>query len=54
MIWNNKVRNLASRNAGRLILMDLDNEPRALNQARFTTDGTTLKVSKDTHLDEPC
>ena len=36
---NNIVRNLASRNAGRMILMDLEHEPRAMDQARFTTDG---------------
>ena len=32
------VRNLASRNAGRMILMDLEHELRALDQSRFTTD----------------
>ena len=37
--WNNIVRNLASRNAGRMMLMDLEYELRALNQARFTSDG---------------
>ena len=36
--WNNIVRNLASRNAGRMILMDLEHEPKALDQARFSTD----------------
>ena len=35
--WNNIVRTLASRNAGRFILMDLEHEPRVLDQARFTT-----------------
>ena len=35
--WNNIVRNLASRNAGRMILME--HELRALHHARFTTDG---------------
>ena len=38
--WNNIVRNLASRNAGRMILMDIENELRAMDQARLTTDGT--------------
>ena len=33
------MRNLASRNAGRKIPMDLEDELRALDQARFTTDG---------------
>ena len=33
------MQNLASRNAGRMILMDLEHELRALDQARFTTDG---------------
>ena len=37
--WNNIVRNLASRNDGRMILMDLEHELRAIDQARFTTDG---------------
>ena len=37
--WNNIVRNLASRNAGRMILMDLEHELRAMDKARFTTDG---------------
>ena len=37
--WNNIVRNMASRKAGRMILMDLKHELRALDQARFTTDG---------------
>ena len=37
--WNNTVKNLASRNAGRMILMDLEHELRAMDQARFTTDG---------------
>ena len=35
--WNNLVRNLASRNAGRMILIDLEHELRALDQSRFTT-----------------
>ena len=37
--WNNIVRNLASRNAGRVILMDIEHELRAMDQARLTTDG---------------
>ena len=37
--WNNISRNLASRNAGRMILMDIEHELRAMDQARLTTDG---------------
>ena len=37
--WNNLLRNLASRNAGRMILMDIEHELRAMDQARLTTDG---------------
>ena len=37
--WNNNLRNLASRNAGRMILMDIEHELRAMDQARLTTDG---------------
>ena len=37
--WNNILRNLASRNAGRMILMDTEHELRAMDQARLTTDG---------------
>ena len=37
--WNNIVRNLASCNARRMIRMDLEHELRAMDQARFTTDG---------------
>ena len=37
--WNNKLKNLASRNAIRMILMDLEHELRAMDQARLTTDG---------------
>ena len=33
------MRNLAIRNAGRMILMDLEHELRAVDQARFITDG---------------
>ena len=37
--WNNIVRNLTSGNAGRIILMDLEHELSAMDQARFTTGG---------------
>ena len=37
--WNNILRNIASRNAGRMILMDIEHELRAMDQARLTTDG---------------
>ena len=37
--WNNILRSLASRNAGRMILMDIEHELRAMDQARLTTDG---------------
>ena len=37
--WNNILRNLASRNGGRMILMDIEHELRAIDQARLTTDG---------------
>ena len=37
--WNNIIRNLASRNTGRMILMDIEHELRAMDQARLTTDG---------------
>ena len=37
--WNNILRNIASRNAGRLILMGIEHELRAMDQARLTTDG---------------
>ena len=33
------MRNLASRNAGRMILLDIGHELRAIDQARLTTDG---------------
>ena len=36
---NNILRNLASRNAERMILMDIEREMRAMDQARLTTDG---------------
>ena len=37
--WNNILRNLASRDAGRMILMDIEHELRAMDQTRLTTDG---------------
>ena len=37
--WNNILRNLASRNAGRLILMNIEHELKAMDQVRLTTDG---------------
>ena len=37
--WNNILRNLASRNARRMILMNIEHELRAMDQARLTTDG---------------
>ena len=37
--WNNMLRSLASRNAGRMILMDIELELSAMVQARLTTDG---------------
>ena len=37
--WNNILRNLASRNAGQMILMDIEHELRAVDQASLTTDG---------------
>ena len=37
--WNKILRNLASRNAGRMIIMDIEHELRAMDQARLTTDG---------------
>ena len=37
--WNNILRNLANRNAGRMILMDIEHELRAMDQARLITDG---------------
>ena len=37
--WNNILRNLASRNAGRMNLMDIEHELRAMDQARLFTDG---------------
>ena len=37
--WNKILRNLASRNAGRMILMEIEHELRAMDQARLTTDG---------------
>ena len=37
--WNIILRKLASRNAGRMILVDIEHELRAMDQARLTTDG---------------
>ena len=37
--WNKILRNLASRNVGRMILIDIEHELRAMDQARLTTDG---------------
>ena len=37
--WNNILRNLASRNAKQMILMDTEHELRAMDQARLTTVG---------------
>ena len=37
--WNIILGNLASRNAGRMILMDIEHELSAMDQARLTTDG---------------
>ena len=37
--WNNILRNLAGRNAGRMIPMEIEHELRAMDQARLTTDG---------------
>ena len=37
--WNNILRYLASRNAGRMILMDIEHELRAMDRATLTTDG---------------
>ena len=37
--WNNILRNLTIRNAGRVILTDIEHELRAMDQARLTTDG---------------
>ena len=37
--WNNILRNLASRNVGRMILIDIEHELRDMDQTRLTTDG---------------
>ena len=37
--WNNILRNFASQNVGRMILMDIEHELRATDQVRLTTDG---------------
>ena len=39
MRWNNILRNLANRNAGTMILMDIEHELRAMEQAKLTSDG---------------
>ena len=40
--WNNILKNPASRNAGRMILMAIEHELRAMDQASLTTDETHL------------
>ena len=42
--WNNILKNLVSRNAGRMILIDIEHELRAMDQARLTPMGSTLIV----------
>ena len=42
--WSNILRNLASRNARRIILMDIEHELRAMDQARLTTDGIHFDI----------
>ena len=37
--WNNFLRNLASQNAGKMIIMHIEHDLRAMDQARLTTDG---------------
>ena len=37
--WNNILRNLASRNVGRMILIDIEHELRDMDQTRLTTNG---------------
>ena len=37
--WNNILKNLASRKAGRLIPMDIEHKLRTMDQVRLTTDG---------------
>ena len=38
------MRNLVSRNAGRMILIDIEHELRAMDQARLTTDGIHFDI----------
>ena len=48
--WNNILRNLAIRNAGRMILMDIEHELRAMDLARLATElltASTLTTLKD-------
>ena len=40
VMWNNILRNLAGRNAGGMILMDIEHELRAMDQARLATNGS--------------
>ena len=42
--WNIILRNLPSRNAGRMILMDIEHELRAMDHARLTTDGIHFDI----------
>ena len=44
--WNNILRNLASRNATRMILMDIEHVLRAMDQVRLTTDGIHFDSSE--------
>ena len=41
------MQHLASHNAGRMILMDLEHELRAMDQARFTTDGRHFDIIEE-------
>ena len=45
--WKNIVRNLASRNTRRMILMKLEHELRALDHVRFNTDGILFDSIED-------
>ena len=48
-------RNLASRNAGRLILVDIEYELRAMDQARLTTDGIQFdSIEGQSRLNRVC
>ena len=53
MRWNNILRNLANRNAGRMILMDIEHELRAMVQARLTTDGIHFTNYRQQSSSEP-